>query len=99
MLSISVLSVFRINFINLLTKIRNYFYTNALLLYFLFLQSIVFRIQMNRMRDYSSPTLFQGRIASHTPLSRTLPLHLLTLIFRKPFLFDYKTIPNEHSFL
>ncbi|GEM_PF-2129551 len=67
MLSISVLSVFRINFINLLTKIRNYFYTNALLLYFLFLQSIVFRIQMNRMRDYSSPTLFQGRIASHTP--------------------------------
>jgi len=35
MLSISVLSVFRINFINLLTKIRNYFYTNALLLYFL----------------------------------------------------------------
>ena len=67
MLSISVLSVFRINFINLLTKIRNYFYTNALLLYFLFLQSIVFRIQMNRMRDYSSPTLFQGRIDSHTP--------------------------------
>ena len=34
MLSISVLSVFRINFINLLTKIRNYFYTNALLPYF-----------------------------------------------------------------
>ena len=57
MLSISVLSVFRINFINLLTKIRNYFYTNALLLYFLFLQSIVFRIHQSSNTLYSFLTI------------------------------------------
>ena len=57
MLSISVLSVFRINFINLLTKIRNYFYTNALLLYFLFLQSIVFRIYQSSNTLYSFLTM------------------------------------------
>ena len=57
MLSISVLSVFRINFINLLTKIRNYFYTNALLLYFLFLQSIVFRIYQSSNTLYSFLTI------------------------------------------
>ena len=32
------------------------------------------------------------RITSHTTLSRTLPLHLLMLIFREPFPLDYKNI-------
>ncbi len=34
----------------------------------------------------------KGRITSHTPLSRTLPLHLLMLIFREPFPLDYRNI-------